>query len=323
MGHDYPPLRRKKQKMKDAQGWVVSKYSMIPAAVFFAIGAISLLFWSEVQYYVALVSGVMGLPFLIAALNCRVTMDSDSLTVRNFFGISKTYDFTEIESYRQNQYYVHLYLTNGKRLRLRVEDEVDDRFSHLLRRLKKSRSVQRSGVSHSRLYWGNCSRPIQLTLFLLVLSLVCLLTGAFAAVGMTELLKQEDDLTKVGFTVATVETEDFIFLYDGAGERYAVYTELGEGKDWHSLIGSRVTVLVDETCEIYALTDASGRAWFTFAQYRDAEFGANLTVTLVAVLIAVGIGIMIALTFVAYRAPEAHPRLYEQYETMNFWSRHG
>lgn len=323
MGRDYPPLRRKKQKMKDAQGWVVSKYSMIPAAVFFAIGAISLLFWSEVQYYVALVCGVMGLPLLIAALNCRVTMDSDSLTVRNFFRISKTYDFTEVDSYRENRHYTYLYLTNGKRLRLRAEDEVDERFSHLFRRLKQSRTVQKEGVSHSRLYWGNCSRPVQLTLFLLVLSLVCLLAGAFAAVGMTELLKQEDDLTKVGFTVATVETEDFIFLYDGAGERYAVYTELGEGKDWHSLIGSRVTVYIDDTAEICGLTDAQGRAWFTVKDYRDAEFVPNLVLTLIAFAVFLLFGTWIVLAFVAYRDPEAHPRLYEQFETMNFWSRHG
>lgn len=322
MGREYSPLQRKRQRIKGQEGWVLSRYSIIPAAVYFVIGAISLAFWSEIRYWGALILWAMGLPLLIAALNCRVTMNNDSLTVRGFFGRSKTYDFAEIDSYRQNQYYVHLYLTNGKRLRLRVEDEVDDRFSHLLCRLKRSRSVQRSGVSHSRLYWGNCSRPAQLTLFLLVLSLFSLVSLAFAAVGMTELLKQEDDLERVSVQIASVETEDFIFLYDGAGERYDIYTELGEGKDWNNLVGSRVTMLVDQTREIYALTDASGRAWFTFAQYRDAEFGATLTLTLIAALIGLGICAMIVLVFAAYRDPDAHPRLYQAYETMNFWSRH-
>ena len=323
MGRDYPPLRRKKQKMKDAQGWVVSKYSMIPAAVFFAIGAISLLFWSEVQYYVALVCGVMGLPLLIAALNYRVTMDSDSLTVRNFFRISKTYDFTEVDSYRENRHYTYLYLTNGKRLRLRAEDEVDERFSHLLRRLKQSRAVQKEGVSHSRLYWGNCSRPVQLTLFLLVLSLVCLLTGAFAAVGISYLTLEEARLEQVSFTVAHVEQDEFIHLYDENGERYSVYADLAEGMAWRTLEDERVTVYIDDTAEICALKDGYGRDWFTVKDYRDAEFVPNLVLTLISAALFLVFAAMIVLAFVAYRNPDAHPRLYEQYETMNFWSRHG
>lgn len=323
MGHDYPPLRRKKQKMKDAQGWVVSKYSMIPAAVFFAIGAISLLFWSEVQYYVALVCGVMGLPLLIAALNCRVTMDSDSLTVRNFFRISKTYDFTEVESYRENRHYTYLYLTNGKRLRLRAEDEVDERFSHLFRRLKQSRAVQKEGVSHSRLYWGNCSRPVQLTLFLSVLSIVCLVAVGFVAVGISYLTLDEARLEQVSFTVAHVEQDEFIFLYDENGERYSVYADLAEGMAWRTLEDERVTVYIDDTAEICGLTDAQGRAWFTVKQYREDEFGANLALTLIAGAVFLLFGTWIVLAFVAYRDPEAHLRLYTQFETMNFWSRHG
>ena len=115
MSREYPPLKRKKQKIKDGREWVVAKYSYIPAIVFFAMAVLCLID-EEVGLFMMPILTLAGLPFLVAAMNCRVTMNTEQVTVRNFFRVSKTYPFEEIESWRMNTHYIYLYLVNGRRI---------------------------------------------------------------------------------------------------------------------------------------------------------------------------------------------------------------
>ena len=92
MSRDYPPLTRKKQNRKDGREWVVAKYSYIYAIVIFAVALLCLID-VEAGLFMMPVFSLVGLPFLIAAINCRVTMNTEQVTVRNFFRISKTYSF--------------------------------------------------------------------------------------------------------------------------------------------------------------------------------------------------------------------------------------
>ena len=193
MSRDYPPLKRKKQKRKDGREWVVAKYSYIPAIVIFAVAVLCLID-EEVGLFMMPILTVAGVPFLVAAMNCRVTMNTEQITVRNFFRISKTYSFSEIESWRENTHYIYLYPVNGRRICVRRDDEVDDGIGNLSLQLKKRSIREREGVSDSKLYWGNCSRPVQLTFFLFLMSLVLLFLTMCVFTGIQALLEREENL---------------------------------------------------------------------------------------------------------------------------------
>lgn len=82
MSREYPPPTRKKQKRKDGREWVVTKYSYIYAIVFFAVAVLGLLLGEESGLFIAPILAVVGIPFLVAAINCRVTMNTEQITVR-------------------------------------------------------------------------------------------------------------------------------------------------------------------------------------------------------------------------------------------------
>ena len=138
------------------------------------MAVLGLLLGEESGLFIAPILAVVGIPFLVAAINCRVTMNTEQITVRNFFRISKTYSFSEIESWRENTHYVYLYPDNGRRICVKKDDEVDGGLGDLSLQLKKRSIREREGVSDSKLYWGNCSRPVQLTFFLFLMSLAIL-----------------------------------------------------------------------------------------------------------------------------------------------------
>ena len=317
MSREYPPLKRKKQKIKDGREWVVAKYSYIPAIVIFAVAVLCLID-EEVGLFMMPLLTLAVLPFLVAAMNCRVTMNMEQVTVRNFFRISKRYSFKEIESWRMNTHYIYLYFVNGRRICIKRENDIDGRLENLIARVQNNGAFERKGVSDSKLYWGNCSRPIKWTLVVSFLSAFALLFAACTVgVATDALLQKKENLNSYTFVVDDVRTsEDYVELYSGDDCYDIEYGGLDE-QNPADLVGTKITVLVDETYNIWELTDENGICWYTFEEYQTHQFG-GVWGGLIFLLLFGGPAItFLILLLLAYHTPHKHPRMYEYFETTN------
>ena len=321
MSREYPPLKRKKQKIKDGREWVVAKYSYIPAIVFFAMAVLCLID-EEAGLFMMPILTVAGVTFLVAAMNCRVTMNTEQVTVRNFFRVSKTYPFEEIESWRMNTHYIYLYLVNGRRICIKREDDVDERLEHLITRVQNNGAFEREGVSDSKLYWGNCSRPIKWTLVVLFASLIALFF-TFGTLGSAAdaLLQKKEDLQNHTFVVDDVCTEyTYVALYS-KDDRYEIDSGILNGQNATELVGKKVTVLVDEVYTVWELTDKNGTCSYTFEEYQDYRLGSMWAGWIFFLLFGGGATVFLVLFLLAYHAPHKHPRMYEYFETTNIMHR--
>ncbi len=323
MSREYPPLKRKKQKIKDGREWVVAKYSYIPAIVILAVGVLGLLFDGEEGAFIAAIFAVVGIPFLVAALNCRVTMNTEHITVRNFFRVSKTYLFDDIDSWRENTHYIYLYPVNGRRICIRREDDVDERTEHLIARAKNNGAVAREGVSDSKLYWGNCSRPITWTLIALFAGIIASFFTLIMFAEVGHLLMQKEDLERRTFVVVNAHTEEeYIALYS-EDTRYDIEYGPLNGQslaDLADLVGTQVTVWVYDDI-VWELTDAKGVSWYTFEEYQSYRADSIWIVLIFFLLFSGGGAVFLILLLVAYHAPHKHPRLYENFETTNIFGK--
>ena len=325
MSREYPPLTRKKQKRKDGREWVVAKYSYIYAIVFFAVAVLGLLLGEESGLFIAPILAVVGVPFLVAAINCRVTMNTEQITVRNFFRISKTYSFSDIESWRRNTHYVYLYPVSGRRICIKREDDVDDGIKQLILRLKQNGAYEREGVSDSKLYWGNCSRPISQTMALIAAAFVALFFSMLIMSELATVSTRKEDLKSHTFTVTEVrEVEDGFELYDKDTFYYVKDTELIEGRKPSDLAGTKVSVLTDEINTVWELTDRYRVSWYTFEEYEG--YLGNDTLSIIIFIGLFGVASIAALTYfvlvlLAYHAPHKHPRMYEYFETTNIFGK--
>lgn len=322
MSRDYLLLKRKKQKRKDGREWVVVKYSYIYAIVIFAVALLCLID-VEVGLFMMPVFSLVGVLFLIAAINCRVTMNTEQVTVRNFFRISKTYLFSEIESWRENTHYVYLYPVNGRRICLKKDDEVDGGLGDLSLQLKKRNIKEREGASDSKLYWGNCSRPVQLTFFLFLMSLVLLLLTMCVCSGMRALLEREENLERKSFVVTDVLVDEtYVHLYEDAEIFFDFDQTDLPTYDWNTLKGTRVTVLVDDVASVWGLYDRYGNELFDFDDSYNANKKGAIIMTVICGLLALIPLALIIVNLVAYKFPDRYPELYIKVELMNYWSRH-
>lgn len=323
MRRDYPPLKRKKQKIKDGRDWVVAKYSYIYAIVLFAVAVLGLLLGEESGLFIAPILAVVGLLFLVAAINCRVTMNTEQITVRNFFRISKTYSFSDIESWRRNTHYVYLYPVSGRRICIRREDDVDERTEHLIARAQNNGAVAREGVSDSKLYWGNCSRPITWTLIALFAGIIASFFTLITFEEIGHLLMQKEDLEHQTFIVTDVQTEEeFVALYSD-DTRYDIEYGVLNGQslaDLDDLVGTQVTAWVDSYV-IWELTDAKGVSWYTFEEYQSYRADSIWIALIFFLLFSGGGAVFLTLLLLAYHAPHKHPRLYENFETTNIFGK--
>lgn len=322
MSRDYLLLKRKKQKRKDGREWVVAKYSYIPAIVIFAVAVLCLID-EEVGLFMMPIITVAGIPFLVAAMNCRITMNTEQITVRNFFRISKTYSFSEIESWRENTHYIYLYPVNGRRICVRRDDEVDDGIGNLSLQLKKRSIREREGVSDSKLYWGNCSRPVQLTFFLFLMSLVLLFLTMCVFTGIQALLEREENLERKSFIVADVLVDEtYVHLYEDAETFYDFDQTDLPAYDWNTLKGTRVTVLVDDIASVWGLYDRYGNELFDFDDSYNANKKGAIIMTVIFGLLALIPLALIIVNLAAYKFPDRYPELYVRVELTNYWSSH-
>ena len=319
MSRDYLLLKRKKQKIKDSREWVVAKYSYIYAIVFFAVAVLGLLLGKESGLFIAPILAVVGVPFLVAAINCRVTMNTEQITVRNFFRISKTYSFSDIESWRRNTHYVYLYPIGGRRICIKREDDVDDGIKQLILRLKQNGAYEREGVSDSKLYWGNCSRPITWTLIALFASIIAMFFTLIMFDEVDNLLMQKEDLEHQTFIVTDVQTEEeFVALYSD-DTRYDIEYGLLNAQRPADLVGTQITVWSDEADIVWELTDAKGVSWYTFEEYQSYRADSIWIALIFFLLFSGGGAVFLTLLLLAYHAPHKHPRLYENFETTNIF----
>ena len=321
MSRDYLLLKRKKQKKKDSREWVVAKYSYIYAIVFFAVAVLGLLLGKESGLFIAPILAVVGVPFLVAAINCRVTMNTEQITVRNFFRISKTYSFSDIESWRRNTHYVYLYPIGGRRICIKREDDVDDGIKQLILRLKQNGAYEREGVSDSKLYWGNCSRPITWTLIALFAGIIAMFFTLIMFDEVDNLLMQKEDLERHTFVVVDAHTdEEYVTLYSEDTQYDIEYGVLnGQNlSDLDDLVGTQVTVWVDAYV-VWELTDAKGVSWYTFEEYQSYRADSIWIALIFFLLFSGGGAVFLILLLLAYHAPHKHPRLYENFETTNIF----
>ena len=321
MSRDYLLLKRKKQKIKDSREWVVAKYSYIYAIVFFAVAVLGLLLGKESGLFIAPILAVVGVPFLVAAINCRVTMNTEQITVRNFFRISKTYSFSDIESWRRNTHYVYLYPIGGRRICIKREDDVDDGIKQLILRLKQNGAYEREGVSDSKLYWGNCSRPITWTLIALFAGIIAMFFTLIMFDEVDNLLMQKEDLERHTFVVVDAHTdEEYVTLYSEDTQYDIEYGVLnGQNlSDLDDLVGTQVTVWVDAYV-VWELTDAKGVSWYTFEEYQSYRADSIWIALIFFLLFSGGGAVFLTLLLLAYHAPHKHPRLYENFETTNIF----
>ena len=321
MSRDYLLLKRKKQKIKDSREWVVAKYSYIYAIVFFAVAVLGLLLGKESGLFIAPILAVVGVPFLVAAINCRVTMNTEQITVRNFFRISKTYSFSDIESWRRNTHYVYLYPIGGRRICIKREDDVDDGIKQLILRLKQNGAYEREGVSDSKLYWGNCSRPITWTLIALFAGIIAMFFTLIMFDEVDNLLMQKEDLERHTFVVVDAHTdEEYVTLYSEDTQYDIEYGVLnGQNlSDLDDLVGTQVTVWVDAYV-VWELTDAKGVSWYTFEEYQSYRADSIWIALIFFLLFSGGGAVFLILLLLAYHAPHKHPRLYENFETTNIF----
>lgn len=323
MSRDYPPLTRKKQKTKDGREWMVSKYSYIYAIVFFSVAALGLLLGEESGLFIAPILAVVGVPFLVAAINCRVTMNAEQITVRNFFRISKTYSFSDIESWRRNTHYVYLYPVSGRRICIKREDDVEDGIKQLILRLKQNGAHEREGVSDSKLYWGNCSRPITWTLIALFAGIIAMFFTLIMFDEVDNLLMQKEDLERHTFVVVDVHAEEeYVTLY-GEDTQYDIEYGVLNGQslaDLDDLVGTQVTAWVD-SYDVWELTDAKGVSWYTFEEYQRYRADSIWIALIFFLLFSGGGAVFLTLLLLAYHAPHKHPRLYENFETTNIFGK--
>ena len=320
MSREYPPLIRKKQKIKDGREWVVAKYSYIYAIVIFAVAVLCLID-EEVGLFMMPILTVAGIPFLVAAMNCRITMNTEQITVRNFFRISKTYLFEEIDSWRRNTHYIYLYPADGRRICIRREDDIDERTEHLIARAKNNGAVAREGVSDSKLYWGNCSRPITWTLIALFAGIIASFFTLITFDEVGHLLMQKEDLEHQTFIVTDVQTEEeFVALYSD-DTRYDIEYGLLNAQSPADLVGTQITVWADEADIVWELTDAKGVSWYTFEEYQRYRADSIWIVLIFFLLFSGGGAVFLTLLLLAYHAPHKHPRLYENFETTNIFGR--
>ena len=321
MSRDYLLLKRKKQKIKDSREWVVAKYSYIYAIVFFAVAVLGLLLGKESGLFIAPILAVVGVPFLVAAINCRVTMNTEQITVRNFFRISKTYSFSDIESWRRNTHYVYLYPIGGRRICIKREDDVDDGIKQLILRLKQNGAYEREGVSDSKLYWGNCSRPITWTLIALFAGIIAMFFTLIMFDEVDNLLMQKEDLEHQTFIVTDVQTEEeFVALYSD-DTRYDIEYGLLNAQRPADLVGTQITVWADEADIVWELTDAKGVSWYTFEEYQSYRADSIWIALIFFLLFSGGGAVFLTLLLLAYHAPHKHPRLYENFETTNIFGK--
>lgn len=266
-----------------------------------------------------------GVPLLLYVINYRVWWDLDGITVQNIFRKSKSYPYKDLSHYYVTLSKTVIVLKNGKKLRFRDSHTDLTELERLQNEMKKHLIGEvELEICECPLYWGNCSRPIQLTLFLLLLGVAAFLSGCIAwSAGVPE---KEDRLAyrliKVVSAEVDPETKE-LCLQDTDGSVYRIsFNQLIDGVDrW---VGEEFKIGYDEDFqEIYTLQRRFDSEYvFDLKEYNAQRLRANSGYVILFTFFPVFYLVFLTFVLLAYRFPDRFSRLYTKIEIMHFWSRH-
>ncbi len=268
-----------------------------------------------------------GMPFLLYLINYRVWWDYDGITVQNIFRKSKLYQYKEISHYYVTVNQTVIVLRNGSKLRFRDSHTDLGEFGRLQNEMKKHLIGENEDESEKHkcpLYWDNCSRPVQLTLFLLLLGMGALLSGCLAWATVAPV--QEDRLTYCTIKVVATEIDpdnDELGLRDADGEVYYIsFNELIDDVD--TWVGEEFKIGYDESLHTIHTLQYRFKTEYVFdsEEYNAVNLKANVGYMILFGLFPAFYLVFVTFVLLAYRFPDRFSRLYVHLEIMDFWSRH-
>lgn len=279
------------------------------------------------------VLGVIGLAvtlgalvFFVHAISFFVFLERDGISIRRFFLRERFYAYADFESYRVNHNYMVLYLRNGRQIRFKSENCDLDALAVLQKRLRvRGNSKKHAKASGSRLYWGNCSRPVQITLFCAFTALASLIGVGCLVIGPIETPKENlaTSVIEVVEIELDSESEDVILIAEDGAEYVvgaSMTSYLGSSEQWK---GAELRIWYDDFNNVCELRRRSGdQPIYTLEQYNADMRGVNIAVSVFFGLLALVHPIVLPMILLAYRDPDKHPKLYEHWETDSLWTRY-
>jgi len=316
----------KKQRIDEAGAGELSALAFFTAGgVFFAVGIVMQSLWLSLLGGAAVLCGV---PFLLYFLNHRVYWDTEGITVQTMLRQTRVYSYREFSYYYSTNSKTVFVLKSGKKISLR--DARCD-FTELARAVAEMKRhcifEDESKYRESRLFWGNCSRPVQYALFLLFYGLLATACGAIAIFGCLPTTQESLTVQSVRVFSAELdpETKDF-WLTDTDGNRFYiksfVYETLSDEEKWQ---GKEFILGVDAgTGEVCTLRRADqGEERLSIKDYNVITLQDSIGWILFFALLALLSLAMITVVLVVYRFPDRFPNAYVHLEVQRLWSRHG
>lgn len=313
----------KKQRLNEWDGEDVG------AGVLLILGVISLALGIGSQILFLRVGGLImmaiGTLLLLYLINYRVWWDYDGITVQNIFRHSRLYQYKEMSHYYITVNQTVLVLKDGRKLRFRDSHTDLDELARLQNEMKKHLIGEAESEKHKcPLYWDNCSRPVQFTLFLFLLGL-----GAFVSCGVAwgaGAPQREDHLVYRTVSVVAVEAhkdDGALWLRDTEGTVYEIsFSSLAEGAD--SWIGEDFKIGYEEGDNtVYTMQHRFKNEYvFDMEEYNSTKLRSNIGYVIFFSVFPVLYLAFLTLALLAYRFPERFWNLYVGLETMHYWSRH-
>lgn len=316
--------RIKKQRLNECGSKDVAAGVLLILGVICIILAI--VFQKLFMCVIGLIMIAFGIPLLLYLINYRVWWDLDGITVQNIFRKSRLYQYQDMSHYYVTVNQTVIVLKDGRKLHFRDSHTDLGEFGRLRNEMKKHLIGENEGESEKHkcpLYWNNCSRPIQLTLFLMLLGLAALVSGCIA--WSLEMPVKEEEVVYRTVKVVSAELDDEaeeLVLRDADGAIYYVpYNKLIDGVD--TWVGEEFKIGYDETIHtVYSLQYRfASDCVYDLEEYNTAKQKENVGVAILFLLLPVFYLAFVVVVVLGYRFPERFTRLYLALETMDFWSR--
>ena len=314
-----------KQRMDEPGTGELSALALfVTGGIFLTVGIVVQSLW------LSLLAGAVvlcGVPFLLYFLNYRMYWDTEGITVQTMLRQTRVYSYREFSYYYSTNSKTVFVLKSGKKISLR--DARCD-FTELARAVAEMKRhcifEDESKYRESRLFWGNCSRPVQYSLFLLLYGLLATVCGATAIFGCLPTTQETLTVRSVFVFRADVdaETQD-LWLTDTDGNRFyvdsAIHQTLSDGKNWQ---GRELVLGVDaHTGEVCMLRDPDQREeLLSLKDYNAIMLRESIGWILFFAILALLFLAVVVVVLVVYRFPNRFPNAYVHLEVQRLWSRH-
>ena len=264
---------------------------------------------------------------LLSILNDRVWMDKTGITVQNLFHVTHFYAFSDVQAYHVSATHTILYLKDRRKINLSDKKMAYGEAERVIAHCERSGAVEdTSTAGDCPLYWGNCSRPVQMTLFLSLLGGASLFVVLGILIGCAPM--NEKDLTYQTIYAKTVSVDadtQNILLKASDGISYEIKEGLSKYLPETGEMGSSfytVGVLQSDPSEVCVLQASDGSFLYTLDQYNLAKGVESLGVALLFSIIPIGFLVCLITVLLAYAKPDTFTGLYIHWETASLWTRH-